>query len=101
MHEGEQRKGLEREVSILGRLRNDCIIGPRAIVEGSATPFDSSVQVTIFIEYPYYKGGNLASWLKAAPRKPWELQNIARQLLYGLNYLHDHAVIHKVRSHLQ
>ena len=57
---------------------------------------DPSLQVTIFIEYPYCRGGNLSQWLRAVPRKPWELQSIARQILYGLMYLHDHGVVHKV-----
>ena len=100
MHDSDQRKGLERELSILGRLRNDSIICPGAVVEGSSTHTGTfldnpTLQTTVFIEYPYCRGGNLASWLKAAERKPWELQGVARQLLYGLMYLHDHGVIHK------
>jgi hypothetical protein len=118
MHEGDQRKGLERELSILSRLRNDAIICPNAIVEDTGT-FDSPyLQVAVYIEYPFLKGGNLSQWLKggseqsnqnsveksnssvATSRKPWELQNIARQILYGLMYLHDHGVIHKVSNFL-
>lgn len=53
-------------------------------------------QVAVFIEYPFCKGGNLSYWLKAGNHKPWELQGVARQLLYGIMYLHDHGVIHKV-----
>jgi len=98
MHEGEQRKGMERELSILSRLRNDSIICPAAIVESSGV-LDSlldtpALQVGVYIEYPFCKGGNLSGWLKSE-RKPWELQGVARQLLYGLMYLHDHGVIHK------
>ena len=97
MHEGEQRRGLDREISILSRLRNDSIICPRAIVEDVGSFDNPSLQVTVFIEYPYCKGGNLSVWLKApVARKPWELQGVARQLLYGLMYLHDHGVVHKV-----
>ena len=94
VNEDAQRRGLERELSILGRLRNDSIITPGAIVEDVGT-LSSRFQVTVYIEYPYCKGGNLFNWLKAQPRKPWELQAIARQLLYGIMYLHDHGVIHK------
>jgi len=97
MHDSDQRKGLERELSILGRLRSDSIICPGAIVEGSTTTSfldNPSMQTTVFIEYPFCKGGNLSAWLKTE-RKPWELQGVARQLLYGLMYLHDHGVIHK------
>lgn len=94
VNEDIQRKGLERELSILGRLRNDSIIMPGAIVEDVGT-ISSRFQVTVYIEYPYCKGGNLFNWLKNQPRKPWELQAIARQLLYGIMYLHDHGVIHK------
>ena len=97
MHDGEQRKGLERELSILGRMRNDSIIRPGAVVEGSSTSAfldNPSMQTTVFIEYPFCRGGNLSLWLKSE-RKPWELQGVARQLLYALMYLHDHGVIHK------
>ena len=93
VNEDLQRRGLERELSILGRLRNDSIIMPGAVVEDVGN--SSRFQVIVYIEYPYYKGGNLQTWLKAEPRKPWELQAIARQLLYGIMYLHDHGVIHK------
>jgi serine/threonine protein kinase len=96
MAEKDQRLALERELAILGRLKSDSIICPRAIVEDSDS-FESSYlqKVAVFIEYPYYEGGNLLQWLKVAERKPWELQGIARQLLYGLLYLHDHSVIHR------
>jgi len=99
MNNYAQRKGFEREISILGKLRNDSIICPGAIVEGSGTSVkgfeDPSLQVTIFIQYPFCRGGNLSQWLKTAPRKPWELQAIARQILYVVVYLHDYGVIHK------
>lgn len=94
MHDGDQRRGLERELSILGRLRNDSIICPLAIVEGTSGMDATGLQVAVFIEYPYCRGGNLSAWLKS-DRKPWELQAVARQLLYGLMYLHDHGVVHK------
>ena len=103
MSEKGQRKGLECELAILGRLRNDSVILPVALVEDSGG-FEGGGsgsflnQVAVFIEYPYYKGGNLSSWLKITERKPWELQGVARQLLYGLLYLHDHGVIHRVSS---
>ena len=45
-------------------------------------------------------GGNLSLWLKSAERKPWELQGIARQLLYALLYVHDRGVTHRVRAFL-
>lgn len=45
MHEGDQRKGLERELSILSRLKNDAIICPGAIVEDSGTFDNPSLQV--------------------------------------------------------
>jgi len=86
--DNEQRKGFEREISILTRLNNDCIISPKAIVEGIG------IHET-YIEYSYYKGGNLYNWLNDGARKPWEMQGIARQLLYGINYLHDHNIVHK------
>eukprot|EP01038_Epipyxis_sp_PR26KG_P005560 gene5560-7682_t len=96
MNNLEQQRGFEREISILSRLRNESIICPHAIVEGSnSTQSDPSLQVTVFIEYPYCKGGNLLQWLKNSERKPWELQSIARQILYALMYLHDNGVIHK------
>lgn len=99
MHDIEQRKGFERELSILSRLRNDSFICPCAIVEGSVMTKgmeNISFQSTVFIEYPYYKNGNLSTWLKQ-DRKLWEMQSVARQVLYGLMYLHDHGIIHKVR----
>ena len=101
MTESHQRRGFEREISILGKLRNDHIISPRAIVEDTGTfAMDSNpgVQIAVFIEYPYCKGGNLTGWLKSSVRKPWELQGVARQLLYGLMYLHDHGIIHMVMN---
>lgn len=97
MGQENQRIGLERELAILARLRNDSVICPSAIVEDSDAFETSSYtqKVTVFVQYPYYKGGNLSIWLKAAERKPWELQGIARQLLYGLLYVHDHSVTHR------
>ncbi len=95
VQDAEQRKGLEKELSILGRLKSDSIISPVALVEDIDFFDKSKLLVTVYIEYPYIKGGNLTQWLKAEQRKPWELQSIARQLLYGLMYLHDHGVIHK------
>lgn len=94
MHEGDQRKGFEREITILSRLKNECIISPNAVVE-TGNLFNSCLQSTAFIEYPYYKNGNLDNWLSVKPRMPWELQSIARQILYSINFLHDHGVIHK------
>jgi hypothetical protein len=99
MQDGPQRRGFEREINILGRLQNDHIICPRAVVEdvgNYAVESNRTLQVAVYIEYSYYKGGNLSYWLKAAERKPWEMQGVARQLLYGLMYLHDHGVIHMV-----
>ena len=59
-------------------------------------------KMAIYVEYPYFQGGNLGEWLRkekdkdgGRERKPWELQGIARQLLHGLLYLHDHGIIHK------
>ena len=95
MNEGDQRKGFERETSILGRLKNDAIICPGAVVEDTGYFESGPIKVAIFIEYPFMRGGNLSSWLKVGSRKPWELQGVARQLLYGIMYLHDHGVIHK------
>lgn len=96
MHNNEQRKGMDREIAILSKLKSDVIICPRAIVDASSDGADPTLQITLFIEYPFYKGGNLSTWLKAADeRKPWELQSISRQILYGLMYLHDHGVVHK------
>jgi serine/threonine protein kinase len=99
MHDERQRKGMERELSILCKLQHDTIIQPRAIVEGSMiAPVTSPLHSTapsVFIEYSLYKGGNLAHWLAAEERKPWEKQSIARQLVAGLSYLHDHGIVHK------
>jgi hypothetical protein len=99
MQDGPQRRGFEKEISILGRLKNDHIVCPRAIVDdvGSfAVEATRPLQVAVYIEYPFYKGGNLSSWLKASAHKPWELQGVARQIVYGLMFLHDHGVIHMV-----
>lgn len=97
MHNHDQRKGMDREIAILSKLRSDMIIAPRAIVDATDdSNTDPSLSITLFIEYPFYKGGNLSAWLKSAEKKPWELQAIARQVLYALMYLHDHGVIHRV-----
>ena len=98
----QQRKGFEKEISILSKLRNESIINPVAIVEGSneiSRSNDPLQQTTIFIQYPYYKGGNLHNWLKVENRKPWELQSVSRQVLHAIIYLHDHMIIHKVNLH--
>lgn len=94
-HNLEQRKGMDREIEILSKLKSDMIISPQAIVDASADSSDPLLQITLFIEYPFYRGGNLSEWLKSEERKPWELQAVARQILYGLMYLHDHGVVHK------
>jgi serine/threonine protein kinase len=98
MNNPQQRLGLERELSTLGRLNNDTIIAPLAIVDGCTYEEEieeSLKKMAIYVEYPYYSGGNLDAWLGATDRKPWELQSVARQVLYGLSYLHDSGVIHK------
>jgi hypothetical protein len=101
MHNHDQRKGMDREIAILSNLRSDMIISPRAIVDATDDgSLDPSLAITLFIEYPFYKGGNLSSWLKSSERKPWELQAVARQILYALMYLHDHGVIHRVSNHI-
>lgn len=98
MHNHEQRKGMDREIEILSRLKSDLVIHPQAIVDASSDATDPTLQITLFIEYPYYARGNLASWLKQEERKPWELQAIARQVLFAIMYLHDHGIVHKVSS---
>lgn len=98
MQNNEQRKGMDREIAILSKLNNDFIISPQAIVESQTDDQDLALQISLFIEYPYYQNGNLSSWIKASPRKPWEIQSIARQILYGLLYLHDHGIVHKVND---
>lgn len=96
MHNNEQRKGMDREIEILGRLKSDLVIHPQAIVDASSDASDPTLQITLFIEYPYYSRGNLLMWLKQEERKPWELQAIARQILFAIMYLHDHGIVHKV-----
>ena len=60
MGEQQQRTGLERELAILSRLRNDSIICPTAVVEDFDTFETSYIQkVAVFIEYPYYKGESI------------------------------------------
>ena len=58
MGEKEQRVGLERELAILARLRNESVICPRALIEDFDL-FESTAymqKVAVFIEYPFYKG---------------------------------------------
>jgi serine/threonine protein kinase len=105
MNNYSQRKGFEREISILGKLSSNSIICPGAIVEGPGFANETFhhdtfklTQMTVFIQYPFCKGGNLSDWIKLATRKPWELQSIARQIVYVLMFLHDHGVIHKVEK---
>lgn len=101
MHNSEQRRGMDREIDILSRLKSDMIISPQAIVDASADASDPTLQITLFIEYPFYRRGNLAAWLQHSTdedaRKPWELQSVARQVLFGIMYLHDHGVVHRVQ----
>ena len=66
MHDDRQRKALERELSILGRLKNDAIITPKAIVDGCT--YDEEIEkslskMAVYVEYPHFEGGNLAEWL--------------------------------------
>jgi serine/threonine protein kinase len=95
MHNNEQRKGMDREIEILSRLKSDLVIHPQAIVDASSDSSDPTLQITLFIEYPFYSRGNLVTWLKQEERKPWELQSIARQILFAIMYLHDHGIVHK------
>jgi hypothetical protein len=99
MTSSDQRRGFQRETRILSKLKSSCIITPEAIVEGSSDVQDHSWQQMLFLHYPYLKGGDLSVWMKAAPRKPWELQQMARQILYAIIYLHDHGIIHRVSCH--
>jgi serine/threonine protein kinase/N-acetylneuraminic acid mutarotase len=95
MSDSSQRKGLERELSILGPLRNDAIIAPTAMVDGaSSDDVDQALRkMAVYIEFPYYKAGNLNDW-SSVEHKPWELQGISRQILYALLFIHDHHVVH-------
>lgn len=63
MAEVEQRVGLERELAILARLRNESVICPRALIEDFDV-FESTAymqKVAVFIEYPFYKGKKCVS----------------------------------------
>eukprot|EP00602_Paraphysomonas_sp_CaronLab_P011304 CAMPEP_0185039532 /NCGR_PEP_ID=MMETSP1103-20130426/36457_1 /TAXON_ID=36769 /ORGANISM="Paraphysomonas bandaiensis, Strain Caron Lab Isolate" /LENGTH=1230 /DNA_ID=CAMNT_0027578455 /DNA_START=47 /DNA_END=3739 /DNA_ORIENTATION=- len=103
-----QRSGLEREISILGSIKSEFLVTPLAIVDDvdrdvtdfvelcpKSTREYNMYRATVFIEYPYFAGGNLKSWVTNEARKPWELQSVARQLLYGVMCLHDHHIVHK------
>jgi hypothetical protein len=64
MGEKEQRVGLERELAILARLRNESVICPRALIEDFDV-FESTAymqKVAVFIEYPFYKGEKSVSY---------------------------------------
>lgn len=63
MEEVEQRAGLQRELAILARLRNESVICPRALIEDFDV-FESTAymqKVAVFIEYPFYKGKQCVS----------------------------------------
>lgn len=51
--------------------------------------------ISSYLQMPYYEGGNLKQWLEknpsvTLPRK----QIILREILRGIEYLHDHGIIH-------
>jgi serine/threonine protein kinase len=63
MSDKTHREGLEKELSILVKLNSHLIIRPRAVVE----TFEG--QFTVFIEFPYYRDGNLSLWLQKEGRR--------------------------------
>lgn len=104
MTQPKQRSYMEREIRVLGTLRSEFIISPAAIVDDASNCNFASMQNyvglntgIIFVEFPYFACGNLKNWRLASNRSPWDLQSVARQLLYGLMYLHDHEIVHAVK----
>jgi hypothetical protein len=97
-----QRSYLEREIQVLGNLRSEFIISPLAMVDDPKNDQSGRIDVysqyrgIIFLEFPFFASGNLKNWRLSCDRSPWDLQSVARQLFYGLMYLHDHNIIHAV-----
>lgn len=110
MEDHSQRSGLEKEVNLLADLSNEFVIVPTGLVDDLSVDMKvsssnnkravhewSRYKGTVFIEYPYFSCGNLKDWVGiAGKRKVWELQAVARQLLFAISYLHDHKIVHKV-----
>ncbi|CAN0280729.1 unnamed protein product, partial [Discosporangium mesarthrocarpum] len=71
-----QRKGLERELGILWRIKHDAIIRAEAIVE------DLGAELPVPMLY-------------IQERPAWEMQSAFRQMMCAVLYLHDRGVIHK------
>jgi serine/threonine protein kinase len=99
MNEAEQRRELERELSALGHLRrnmtNMFILSCTAVVDGCTYDVDESKEkMAVYVEYPIYTGGNLTQWLAVNPRLEWEQQNMGRQLLGAMAFVHDHGIVH-------
>lgn len=74
LHNEKQLRDLEREMAILGSIQHDGIISVRALVEEEPLSKGRQAVPMLYLEFPYCSGGNLNTWLAAAPRAPWDLQ---------------------------
>jgi len=92
---GFEHDNIEKEIQLLTQLNCNYIIKPRAILEGSIWQDEMELRhISFYIEYPLYRN-NLMLWITTKP-KLWEKQSVARQLLCGISYLHDHGIVHQV-----
>eukprot|EP01133_Synstelium_polycarpum_P003478 gene3478-3969_t len=80
------RQMFERQVSLMKLLSHKCIMRVQAVF------YDRN---HAFLQMEYVRGGTLAAWLRAADRRPWELQKMFQQVVQGIAYMHSNGVIHR------
>ena len=79
---------LQRQLSIFSRLRHPNVMRPRALVRREQAP-----DVATMLELPAWRC-DLGRWLRRETPSLRQKQGIARQVLAGLAYLHDHNIVH-------
>lgn len=85
-----QRKGFEREISILHRIQHELII-PIVSVFYEETVSDGLVG---YIQMPHVSFVDLTTWVEENPCEE-DISNMLRLIVQGISYLHVRGVIHR------
>lgn len=85
------RKGFEREVYVLSKIRNQFIIPINCVFYD----MDEDRGCVGYAEFPFIEGGTLGQWSNSKKRLEGEIQSIVRMIVQGLSFLHVSGVVHR------
>ena len=101
-NDGKQIENITREVSILRGLEHENIVKYfGANVEHVLDPSENAVVTNLNIFLEFVPGGSIQNLLSKFGSFPEEVISMyTRQILLGLDYLHQHRIIHRGLSFL-